>query len=262
MRPAAVALTCLLGAALGGCAGRLPPLVQKETSDVRSTGLFQRRCAEPAEAGDTLVAAAAPASVVDGQGPAPEPAPAPPAGRPRAACDVSHLASMVERFMSIEEMDEARGVPGDTVEDVRRKGFTIFLDARGLVRRPNTRALYGAEALAAVGMGVSPPALQKPEEIKAYTEFMASHYGEEYVERDLTRIEDRFCLNTRNALDRGDDRVFAIVWRGGRVLRRVIKGGPVHNPRREHAFLLCPGSFLADVLTGGARRATGELVSP
>ena len=28
-----------------------------------------------------------------------------------------------------------------------------------------------------------------------------------------------------------------------------MKGGPVHNPKRERAFLLCPGSFITDTLS-------------
>ena len=59
------------------------------------------------------------------------------------------------------ETDEAKGIPGDTLADVRAKGFTIFTDPEGRKRRPNTKPLYGNDALAAVGIGVAPPPLQK-----------------------------------------------------------------------------------------------------
>ena len=84
---------------------------------------------------------------------------------------------------------------------------------------------------------------------------MAQHRGEEYVEKDLKNIADRFCLNRRESLDTGDDRVFAIVWRGGRVFKRVIKGGPVSNPKQERALLICPGTFILDTVTGVGNKA-------
>jgi hypothetical protein len=172
-------------------------------------------------------------------------------------CNSVHMLRMVDRFMTIQETDESRGVLGDTVEQVRAKGFSIFLDAQGRRRRPNSRPLYGNDALASVGMGVSPPPLQRPEDIKAYADYMAQHYGEEYVERDVKNVADRFCLNRRESLEIGDDRVFAIVWRAGRVFKRVIKGGPVNNPKQERGLLICPGNFLIDTLTGVGNKAVG-----
>ena len=88
-------------------------------------------------------------------------------------------------------------------------------------------------------------------EIKAYTEFMGGWYGEEYTERDILQVTDRICLNNRESLDVGDERTFAIVWRDGRVFKRVVKGGPINSPRQERALLLCPGDFVVRVLTGG-----------
>jgi hypothetical protein len=64
----------------------------------------------------------------------------------------------------------------------------------------------------------------------------------------VMRVTDRYCLNNRETLDTGDERTFAILWRAGHVIKRVVKGGPVHNPKRERAFLLCPGSFITDTL--------------
>src|SRR3989442_15866127 len=81
---------------------------------------------------------------------------------------------MIEQFETIQEMEAARGIPGDTIEEVRAKGFSIYEDANPKLRRPNTLVLYGNDALAAVGMGVSAPPLQKPEEIKADPDFTRS----------------------------------------------------------------------------------------
>jgi hypothetical protein len=164
---------------------------------------------------------------------------------------------MADRFMTIREGDEGKGIVGDTIDQVRAKGFSIFLDTAGRLRRPNSRALYGNDALAAVGMGVSPPPLQRPEDIKAYTDYMAQHYGEEYIERDVKRVTDRFCLNRKESLETGDERVFAIVWRGGHVFKRIIKGGPVSNPKQERGLLICPGDFIVDTLSGVGNKAIG-----
>ena len=60
-------------------------------------------------------------------------------------------------------------------------------------------------------MGVAPPPLQRPEDIKAYTDFMGQLYAEEYVEKDVMRVTDRYCLNNRETLDTGDERTFAIL---------------------------------------------------
>jgi hypothetical protein len=174
-------------------------------------------------------------------------------------CNSVHMLRMVDRFLSIQEADETRGIPGDTIEQVREKGFTIFTDAEGRKRRPNTRPLYGTEALAAVGIGVAPPPLQKVDEIKAYADFMSAHYGEEYEERDVKSVVDRFCLNRRDSHDLGDARTFAIVWRHGRVFKRVIKGGPINNPRQERAFLVCPGDFIVDTVKGVGSKAVGAI---
>src|SRR5438094_541357 len=111
------------------------------------------------------------------------------------------------------------------------------------------------DALAAGGMSVSPPPLQTPADVRAYTDFMGSHYAEEYYERDLRSITDRFCVNSRDSHDMGDDRTFAIVWRNGHVYKRVIKGGPIDNPKQEKGFLICPSTFIVDTVTGGLSTA-------
>jgi len=120
--------------------------------------------------------------------------------------------------------------------------------------------LHGNEALAAVGMGVAPPPPQKAEEIKAYSDFMAAHYGEEYEERDIKNVVDRFCINRRDSRELGDARTFSIVWRNRQVFKRIIKSGPINNPKQERGFLVCPGDFLIDTVKGVGGRAAGALI--
>jgi hypothetical protein len=92
---------------------------------------------------------------------------------------------------------------------------------------------------------------------------MASHYGEEYYEKDMKNVVDRFCLNRRDSHELGDDRTFAIVWRNGHVFKRVIKGGPINNPKQERGFLVCPGDFIVDTVKGvGNKAATGLMIVP
>ena len=214
-----------------GCA--TAPILRKQSFDFKTTGLFRLPCDSP--------------EVLEAK---------------RAVPDdgLVHLLRMVDRFMTIQETNEANGVPGDTIADVRAKGFSIFTDADGRQRRPNTKPLYGNDALAAVGMSVAPPPLQKPEEIKAYADFMASHYGEEYYEKDLKNVVDRICLNRRDSLELGEDRTFAIVWRNGHVFKRVIRGGPVNNPKQERAFLTCPFDLVVDTLKGIGNKASSTIV--
>jgi hypothetical protein len=92
---------------------------------------------------------------------------------------------------------------------------------------------------------------------------MASHYGEEYYEKDMKSVVDRICLNRRDSLDLGEDRTFAIVWRNGHVFKRVIKGGPINHPKEERAFPVCPFDFIVDLLKGlGSRAATVVPIVP
>ncbi len=220
-----------------GCA--TAPVLRKQSFDFKTTALFKLPCDTP-EVLDAKHEVANDGLETEAN-----------------QCNSVHMLRMADRFMTIQETDESRGVRGDTVEEVRQKGFSIFLDANSRLRRPNSRPLYGNDALAAVGMGVSPPPLQRPEDIKAYADYMAQHYGEEYIERDVKNVADRFCLNRRESLETGDDRVFAIVWRGGHVFRRVIKGGPVNNPKQERGLLICPANFIIDTLTGVGNKAMG-----
>ena len=220
-----------------GCA--TAPLLRKQAFDFKTTALFKLPC-------DTPEVLEAKREIANDE-----------LETEANQCNSVHMLRMADRFMTIQETDEARGIPGDTLQEVRQKGFSIFLDANRRLRRPNSRPLYGNDALAAVGMGVSPPPLQRPEDIKAYADYMAQHYGEEYFERDVKNVIDRFCLNRRESLETGDDRIFAIVWRGGHVFKRVIKGGPVNNPKQERGLLICPGNFILDTLTGVGNKAVG-----
>jgi hypothetical protein len=222
-------LSLLLAAT--GCAHA--PMVVKHSYDFRSTALFKRPC-------DQVRPADAPVDPLEIE---------------LVQCNSTRLVRMVENFLRIQEADPEHGIPGDTIAEVRAKGFTIYVDAEERVRRPNTRPLYGNDALAAVGMSVSPPPLQTPADVRAYTDFMSSHYAEEYYERDLRSVTDRFCMNSRDSRDMGDDRTFAIVWRNGHVYKRVIKGGPIDNPKQEKGFLLCPSTFIVDTVTGGLSTA-------
>jgi hypothetical protein len=224
-----------------GCA--TAPLLRKQAFDFKSTALFKLPCDTP----EVLEAKREIAN--DGL------------ETEANQCNSVHMLRMADRFMTIQETDEGRGIQGDTIQQVREKGFSIFLDANGRLRRPNSRPLYGNDALASVGMGVSPPPLQRPEDIKAYADYMAQHYGEEYFERDIKNVVDRFCLNRRESLETGDDRIFAIVWRGGYVFKRVIKGGPVNNPKQERGLLICPGNFILDTLSGVGSKAVGAFTT-
>lgn len=229
-----------LAAAIGGCASA--PIIRKHSFDFKTTALFKLPCDSP----EVLAAKR------DEQDPL---------ETSDNACNSTHMLRMVENFVRIQETDESNGIVGDTIEEVRAKGFSIFLDPEGKKRRPNTRPLYGNDALAAVGMGVAPPPLQKPEEIRAYADFKSQLYGEEYYEKDMRSVTDRFCENNRASLETGDERTFAIVWRNGRVFKRVIKGGPINNPKQERGFLLCPGNFIIETVSGAGSRAANTLLT-
>lgn len=247
---------CAMALAMAGCA--TAPVLQKQSFDFKTTKLFQRPCPAPDAPHD---GASQQARLV---GPVSLVVEKPGRNELETAenrCNATYLEKMVENFLSIREGDEKTGVDGDTIEEVRRKGFTIHVGGDPRVSRPNTRALHGNDALAAVGMGVSAPPLQKPEDIKAYIEFMSSHYGEEYLEKDMKNVTDRFCLNRREKRELGDDRTFTIVWRQGRVIKRVIKGGLIDNPKQDRGFLICPSDFIVETLTGTARGVM-KLVAP
>lgn len=251
--------TCAFALTVTGCS--TAPLMQKQSFDFKTTALFQKPCPLPEDRQEppaTQASTASPAAFAQTK-PIVAKARAADLETPDNRCNTTYLEKMVESFVAIREADEKRGIPGDTIEEVRRRGFTVFVGGDSRVFRANTRALHGSDALAAVGMGVSAPPLRDADEIKAYTEFMSQHYGEEYFEKDMKHVVDRFCLNRRESMDIGDDRVFTIVWRDGHVIKRVIKGGPIANPRQERGFLLCPGEFIVDTVSGTASGAVKTL---
>lgn len=166
-------------------------------------------------------------------------------------CLAPNMEIMVQKFLSIQEIDEKKNIPGDTKEEVFSKGFSIYRDEQKGIRVPNTRALFGDEALAALGMGVGGDA-RFAQDAKAIADFKGRHYGEMYEQEDVLRVIDRICINTRNMLEKGDTYTFVIVWRDGHVLRRVIKGGSINHPSSEHAIFLCPGDAIAGGMGKGA----------
>src|SRR5207247_2591056 len=151
-RPAMQRLLILfaLAALAEGCSRA--PILRKQSFDFKTTALFKLPCDTP--------------EVLEAKREIPDDG----LETSDNQCNSVHMLRMVDRFMSIQEADEAKGIRGDTVTEVRAKGFSIFTDPQGRKRRPNTKPLYGNDALAAVGMGVAPPPLQKAEDIKAYTD--------------------------------------------------------------------------------------------
>src|SRR2546428_13158687 len=195
-----------LGLVLTGCAERMS-IIRKHAVDLKTTALFKRPC-------DADVPMAEYETMLN-------------------RCNRTRLSRMIGQFETIQEMEAARGIPGATIEEVRAKGFSIYEDANPKLRRPNTLVLYGNDALAAVGMGVSAPPLQKPEEIKAYADFMAVHYAEQYIERDVVLGVDRFWVNNRESIEGGEVRGFTFMWGEAAVMNSVSKGRHITNPKCE-----------------------------
>lgn len=167
-------------------------------------------------------------------------------------CNVTDLEGMVERFMGIRETDEQDRVLGDTIQQVTEKGFTVYMDKEQKVRRQNTQIYHGNAALAAADLAVSPPTSQNTEEMKASISFLSQHVAWVLEEKGLRTTSDRFYINTKNSLDKGDDYKFVILYRNGRVFKRITKGGPINNPKQEKGFLLGPGDLMIDTVKKGA----------
>ena len=169
-------------------------------------------------------------------------------------CNEVDLTRMIAAFNSIKESDEENGVLGDSIEEIKRKGFAIHLDNEEKARRPSTEILYGADALAAVGMPLNPPQLDTPAAIETYKKFMKSHFAWTFKETNIEGKKDRLYINTLNASTIGPDYKFVITFKNNHVFRRVIKGGPQNTVTQEKAFLLGPGGFIGDLLTGGVNK--------
>ena len=172
-------------------------------------------------------------------------------------CNEVDLTAMIMAFGNIKESDGEAGVIGDSIEDVKKKGFTIHIDSEEKIRRPSTEILYGADALAAVGIPVNPPQLDTPESIETYKKYMKSHFAWTFKETNLEGTADRIYINTKNGSTTGPDYKFVITFKDNRVFRRVIKGGHQNTVTRESAFLLGPGGFISDLLIGGVNRGVG-----
>lgn len=170
-------------------------------------------------------------------------------------CNGADLSKMIEAFGSIKESNEESGIIGDSIDDVKRKGFTIYVDNEEKIRRQSTEILYGADALAAVGMPLNPPQLNSPEAIEAYKKYMKSHFAWIFKETNLEGVADRIYINTKNSSTTGPDYRFVITFNNGHVFRRVIKGGPQNTVMQEKAFLLGPGGFVSDLIMGGVNRS-------
>src|SRR2546426_6451689 len=130
-----------LAVVAAGCA--TAPVLRRQSFDFKTTALFKLPCDTP--------------EVLEAKREIPDD------GLETAdnQCNSVHMLRMVDRFLSIQEADEAKGVPGDTIAEVRAKGFTIFTDPEGRKRRGNSQQLNGVEALDAVDIGVAAPKIKK-----------------------------------------------------------------------------------------------------
>src|SRR5438445_10808360 len=148
-----------LAVVAAGCS--TAPILRRQTFDFKTTALFKLPC-------DTPEALEAKREIPDD-------------GLETSdnQCNSVHMLRMVDRFLTIQESDEAKGIPGDSIAEVRAKGFTIFTDSEGRKRRPNTKPLYGNDARASVRIGLAPPPLQKVAEVQACAALLGADYGEE-----------------------------------------------------------------------------------
>lgn len=240
MRKQAIFLPVLLmvvGFIVTGCAS----VLVKETRSFKTTKLFDRPCTK--EEQDKFSKKFS--QVEEGK-----------LGSKNNECRAPNLEFMVEQFLSIRETKIVREsiaikeVSGNTVQEVRDKGFRIYWDEEKGKRVQNCRALYGDEALDVLGMSVGGGS--RGQDAESSANFKGRHYGEVCEEEDVFRVIDRICINTRNGLEKGNTYTFVIVWRDGYVLRRAIKGGSIDHSTSEHAFLLCPGDAIAGGMGKGA----------
>ena len=91
-----------LGLILAGCAERMP-IIRKQTVDLKTTALFKRPCDANVPMGEYETTL--------------------------NRCNRTRLTRMIEQFETIQEIDLGRGLLGDTLDDVRAKGFSIYEDA-------------------------------------------------------------------------------------------------------------------------------------
>ncbi len=159
-------------------------------------------------------------------------------------CLAPDIETMVARFATIKESTDVQA--GDTIEDVRQKGFRVYIDETKGIRVRNTEMLYGDEALLAIGMGVGAGNPQNAGDAERLSKYKGEHYGEVYVEQGSFRVSDRLFINTMNVSAVGNTRLFIVVWKNGRALKRIIKENPIDNSQHQRAFLLGPGGAITD----------------
>lgn len=204
---------------LAGCA-TFNSILTEEMFDFRTTNLFTRRCTkdekEKFEKEYTQ----------------------------SGKCLAPDLETMAAQFNAIKESSGVQA--GDTVAEVRQKGFYLYSNETKGIRVPNTEVLYGDDALQAIGMGIGAGNPQNDSDAERLSKFKGEHYGEVYVEQGLFKVHDRLFINTMNTSAAGSTRLFIIVWKNGHVLRRIIKENPVDNPQHQRAFLLGPGGAITD----------------
>src|SRR5207247_4952529 len=90
--------------AITGCSHS--PVMVKHSYDFRTTSLFKLPCDQVRQ----------PYAPVD------------PLEIKLTECNSTRLVRMVENFLRIQEADPEQGIAGDTLADVRSKGFTIYAD--------------------------------------------------------------------------------------------------------------------------------------
>lgn len=244
---ALVAFIILVSAALGGCATVVGSITQKNEYKFETTGLFLKPCKERTELEKSDKKKGGFISKFT------EKFKSSKEDRVKDVntaldCNDVDIERMVSAFESIRESDEESGALGDTVEEVKKKGFTIYLDEKEKMQRPSTEILYGADALAAVGMPLNPPQLNTSAEIEAYKKYMKAHFAWTFKETNIEGTTDRIYINTKNASIMGPDYKFVITFKNKNVFRRVRKGGPLNTVTKEKAFLLGPGGFLGGLL--------------
>ena len=111
---------------LSGCGLTIRGITTKESFNLKTTGLITRPCTtlekERLEKNQRL----------------------------DKECRMADLEEMTARFERIRETTDE--ILGDTTEDVRNKGFRLYLDEAKKIRTPNAYPLYGDKALEAAGV--------------------------------------------------------------------------------------------------------------
>ncbi|MDO8516461.1 MAG: hypothetical protein Q7S28_04365 [bacterium] len=217
---------CVFGLLASGCGITMKEITTKESFDLTTTGLITRPCAK--EESERLE---------KGQ-------------RLENQCRMPDIDEMTARFESIRETTPE--ILGDTIEDVRKKGFSLYLDETKKIRTPNAYPLFGDKALEMAGISVGTGQPQTVADAERLAEFKSQFYTEVYDEKYLQRTIDRYYVNKKNSLVRGNVDKFVILFRNGRVLKRNKEGGFQYNSAQESGFLLGPTDLVIDGAKKGA----------